>query len=94
MKYSDLHAVWVNGVTISLAYIIVDYQLTNFFAALSAQTHHNDEPKLDLYDEFNIDSHVETVNNKVNDDQILELTYRNPSKMAKAMAIEVMSLLL
>jgi len=55
---------------------------------------HDDEPNPNLYNEFNIDSHIENVDNWVGDDQIIELTCRNPSKMAEAMAIKVKLLLL
>jgi len=60
---------------------------------LSLQTCHDDGPEPNLYDKFNIDSHVENVDNWIGDDQIMELTCRNPSKMAKAITIEVKLLL-
>jgi hypothetical protein len=55
----------------------------------SFQTRHDDEPDPDLYDEANIDNLVENVDDWIGDDQIIELTRKNPSKMAAAMAIEV-----
>ena len=65
------------------------FQLTNFFPALSLQTCYDDGPDSDLYDDFNIDTHVENVEDWVGDDQIMELTCGNPSKMAEALALEV-----
>jgi len=83
----------VNKVTMSLAYISLLFtSLPIFFPASSVQTRHDDEPEPNLYNKFNIDSHVENANNWVGDDQVIELTCRNPSKMAEAMAIEVMLL--
>jgi len=77
----------------SLAYISLLFtSLPIFFPVLSVQTHHDDELEPDLYDKFNIDSHVENADDWVGDDQVIELTCRNPSKMAEAMAIKVMLL--
>ena len=68
---------------------VVVSSLPIFFPASSLQTRCDDGPNPDLYDEFNIDTHVENVEDWVGDDQIMELTRGNPSKMAEALALEV-----
>ena len=60
-----------------------------FFTASSLQTHYDDGPNPNLYDKFNIDTYIETVEDWIGDDQIMELTHGNPSKMAEALALEI-----
>jgi len=88
--------VWaINKVTVrTYLQTIVVSSLLIFFPASSLQTLYDDGPDPDLYDDFNIDTHVENIEDWVGDDQIMELTCGNPSKMAEALALEVKLVLL
>jgi len=47
----------------------------------------------DMLDDFNVDGHLENVNDWISDNQITELSRKNPSKLTKTIAIEVNLLL-
>lgn len=47
----------------------------------------------DTLDDFNVDGHVENGDDWFSDEQVTEVSRKNPSKLTKAIAIEVSSLL-
>ena len=61
----------------------------------SFQPHHNHDDgsplntNSDTLDDFNADRNAENMNDWLDKQQIVELTQKNPSKISKAMAVEV-----
>ena len=80
-----------------VAYNSLVYQLTCSFSASSFQPPYYDDlclPDPDpLFNDFNVDGNAENVEDWVNDSEIVELSRKNPSKISKAMAMEVSSML-
>ena len=65
--------------------------LTNFFSESSFQPCDDDlsDPDPDVLNDFNVGNNAEDVDDWVSDEHIVELSHKNPSKISKAMAIEV-----